>query len=170
MEKFSSSLFYFSHKALRYLNMSSYIYHSENPIDKITDNIYLGDFRAADDSEILKINGITHVINCAKDMPEVFPEHFKYLSLHLRDIVGEDLTEAISLSLEFIRNAERVFIHCKQGVSRSASIVIAYLIKYKKMSYDSALSLLQMIRFCVNPNPGFEIQLRKFEEICNCVK
>jgi serine/threonine/tyrosine-interacting protein len=169
MDKIATGLFYISHKALRYVNMSNIMYHSDSPIDQILDNIYLGDFRAADDISILRDNGITHIINCAKDIPEVFPTDFEYLSLNLKDTPNEDLIEAISDSMNFMKNAKKVFIHCKQGVSRSASIVLAYLIKYENMKYDTALSFLQMKRFCVNPNLGFESQLRKFEEICNCV-
>ena len=170
MDKIATGIFYISHKALRYVKLDSIMYHSDSPIDQITEHIYLGDFRAADDITILKDNGITHIINCAKDMPEVFLNDFNYLSLNLKDIPGEDLTEAICLSMQFMKDAHKVFIHCKQGVSRSASIVIAYLIKNKNMSYETALSYVQMKRFCINPNPGFEVQLRRFEEICNCVK
>jgi protein-tyrosine phosphatase len=170
MDKIATGIFYFSHKALRYVNLSNIMYHSDNSIDEIIENIYLGDFRAADDINILRDNGITHIINCAKDIPEVYPTEFEYLSLNLKDTPNEDLTEAISVSMQFINKSKKVFIHCKQGVSRSASIVIAYLIKYKNMKYDIALTFVQMKRQCVNPNLGFESQLRKYEEICNCIK
>jgi protein-tyrosine phosphatase len=165
MDKIASGIFYLSHKALRIMNMSTLMYHSISPLDQITDKIYLGDFRAADDKNILLDNGITHIINCARDIPEVYQDTFSYLSLNLRDANSQDLTEAIIVSLKFIENAKKVFIHCKQGVSRSASIVLAYLIKEKDMSYDSALEKVIMKRHCVNPNPGFEAQLRYLEGI-----
>jgi protein-tyrosine phosphatase len=165
MDKLASGLFYISHKALRIVNLSNIMYHSDSPIDHITENIYLGDFRAADDISILHAYGITHIINCARDMPEVFPNNFKYLSLNLRDTLGEDLTEAIILSMDFIKKGKSVFIHCKQGVSRSASIVLAYLIKEKQMNYDAALKVVLNKRQCVNPNLSFETQLRWLEEV-----
>jgi protein-tyrosine phosphatase len=165
MDKLVSEIFYLSHKALRIINLSTLMYHSESPIDQITDNIYLGDFRAADDLNLLRDNGITHIINCAKDIPEVYPDTFDYLSLNLRDTASQDLTEAIIVSLNFIKKGKKVFIHCKQGVSRSASIVLAYLVKEMGMSYDSALEKVIARRQCVNPNPGFESQLRYLEEI-----
>jgi hypothetical protein len=165
MEKIVTNIFYYSHKALRIINLSTLMYHSPSPIDKITDKIYLGDFRAADSRELLLGHGITHIINCAKDIPEVYPDTFKYLSLNLKDNNRQDLTEAICVSLGFINEADRVFIHCKQGVSRSASIVIAYLIKEKQMTFDTALENILAVRNCVNPNNGFEAQLRRLEEI-----
>jgi protein-tyrosine phosphatase len=46
-------------------------------------------------------------------------------------------------------------VHCQQGVSRSPSIVIAYLIRNHGMSYESALAFVRRKRACVKPNPGF---------------
>jgi len=66
MYKLKADLFYYSHKILKVVNMNDFMFKSSNPIDHIIDNIYLGDFRAADDIETLKKLGITHVINCAK--------------------------------------------------------------------------------------------------------
>jgi protein-tyrosine phosphatase len=164
MYTISTGLFKFGHKALGMLNLSNLMYRSDIPIHEITENVYLGDFRAADDMTYLKHHGITHIINCAEGIPEVYPESFKYLSLELKDIESQDLTEAITISLDFIKDGGRVFIHCKMGVSRSASIVIAYLMKERGMSYNEALSFVATKRACVVPNRGFEAQLRKLEE------
>ena len=50
-----------------------------------------------------------------------------------------------------------------QGISRSASIVIAYLIRSQGMSYDAALSFLKRKRACVKPNAGFAKALMEWE-------
>ena len=42
-----------------------------------------------------------------------------------------------------------------QGVSRSAAVVIAYLIYTHNMSYDAAFDLVKRKRACVKPNSGF---------------
>jgi len=57
-------------------------------------------------------------------------------------------------------------VHCSYGISRSASVVIAYLIKSSHKSYDEVLSFVQQQRKIVKPNPGFEQQLRLWEQSC----
>ena len=53
-----------------------------------------------------------------------------------------------------------------QGVSRSASIVIAYLIRNYHMTYNEAFKFVKSKRACVKPNPGFVKCLRAWEEKC----
>ncbi|KAF2183508.1 phosphatases II [Zopfia rhizophila CBS 207.26] len=57
-----------------------------------------------------------------------------------------------------------VVVHCTQGISRSSSFIIAYLMRTLTLSYDTALSLARESRSLVTPNPGFERQLRIWEE------
>ena len=53
-------------------------------------------------------------------------------------------------------------MHCVQGISRSVSLVIAYLIFSKKLNYDESFKLVQTKRSIANPNLGFSIQLQNF--------
>lgn len=76
-------------------------------------------------------------------------------------------------ALDFIRQCESehseggdggaLLVHCMQGVSRSASVVIAYLMESGNMSMDEALALVQSRREVANPNRGFSKHLRKIE-------
>ena len=50
-----------------------------------------------------------------------------------------------------------------QGVSRSAAIVIAYLIRNHHLSYDNAFDLVKRKRACVKPNAGFVRALQEWE-------
>ena len=59
----------------------------------------------------------------------------------------------------------KVLVHCNDGMSRSASLVIAYLMQKYGLDFKAALSHVQSRRFCVQPNDGFEQQLREFEPI-----
>lgn len=54
-------------------------------------------------------------------------------------------------------------VHCMAGVSRSATFVIAYLIRYHQMSLEQAFRLTKSSRSIVNPNIGFLHQLAKYE-------
>ena len=57
----------------------------------------------------------------------------------------------------------RVLVHCRAGVSRSATLVIAYLMKRHGMSLDDALAHVRAKRPRIAPNEGFIQQLRAFE-------
>ena len=60
-----------------------------------------------------------------------------------------------------------VLVHCRAGVSRSASIVIAYLMKELKLDFNTAYKLVLAARPIVSPNEGFEKQLR-FYGVLGC--
>ena len=53
-------------------------------------------------------------------------------------------------------------VHCQAGVSRSVSIVIAYLIRKNRTTYENALETVRQKRPVANPNKGFVKQLLKF--------
>ena len=55
-----------------------------------------------------------------------------------------------------------VLIHCAAGASRSASFVISYVMKNKKLNFKEASKFVQSIRKCVDPNDGFKKQLQKW--------
>ena len=58
----------------------------------------------------------------------------------------------------------RVLVHCKEGVSRSASIVISYLMKSRNMKLNETLEYVKNRREVVDPNSGFKEQLKEFEK------
>lgn len=61
-------------------------------------------------------------------------------------------------------------MHCAQGVSRSASVLIGYLMSREGLSYEAALAQLQGARPCVAPNPGFALQLQEFARSGCCLE
>lgn len=58
-----------------------------------------------------------------------------------------------------------MLVHCQAGISRSASIVISYLMERFSMSYDEARKYLKARRPQIDPNDGFVKQLKSYEEI-----
>ena len=63
-----------------------------------------------------------------------------------------------------IEHGGNVLVHCYAGISRSTSIVIAYLMKNKKMSFNKALELIKEKRGKIQPNSGFVLQLKAYEK------
>jgi dual specificity MAP kinase phosphatase len=56
----------------------------------------------------------------------------------------------------------KVLIHCYAGVSRSATITIAYLMQELGMPYSEAMKYVKSKRYFINPNDGFRRQLLAF--------
>ena len=142
-------------------------YYSRHLSEIIPNFLYLSSYNAAKNKELLIQNKITHVINCAADFCEnVYSKELKYLAFYLKDHVMENIECVFYESIEFIENVKksngRVLVHCIQGMSRSVSIVIAYLIYKEKMTYDKAFDFVQKRREISSPNFGFSIQLQNF--------
>lgn len=59
-----------------------------------------------------------------------------------------------------LRDGGQAFVHCLEGVSRSACVVVAWLCSRRGMTYDRALSLVSEARPCVDPFPAYGDQTR----------
>jgi Leucine-rich repeat (LRR) protein len=133
---------------------------------KITDNIYLGCMQAALNKKGLKALGITHILNAANPVI-TYERKFTYLVLGMRDHSFENLLckvpQATGFMEEAISNGGKVLVHCMAGVSRSASMVIAYLMTRENMSYNEAFDMVKQKRSCINPNEGFKAQLKQLD-------
>ncbi len=133
-------------------------------IDQITDKIYLGNSDASKNYEILKRNNITHVLVCGYFLPEFFPNDFVYKTIALEDSLNQDIYKFFKECFKFIDSSKKVFVHCRAGISRSSTIVIAYLMWSKRKSFFEAKKFVKERRKCIAPNPGFISQLKDFEE------
>ena len=95
-----------------------------------------------------------------------FPEDFQYLVINALDNENNDLSEIFKFSNEFIENAldnnGKVLIHCMAGRSRSATILMAYLIDTIGMDVDNILLVVQNKRNIVQPNSAFMTQLKQY--------
>ena len=111
--------------------------------------MYLGSDNVAKDYNKLKENGITHVINCAADYSADYhlDKGIKYLSFHLKDHVRENIESVFYESIEFFNKAKenngKVFVHCVQGISRSSTICLSYMIFTHKKTLEEGLQYLR---------------------------
>lgn len=131
---------------------------------KIVDYLYLGSDAVAKNREVLRQNGITHVLNCVGFLcPEYFKNDLVYKTLWLQDSPSEDITSILYDVFDYFEDVReqggRVFVHCCQGVSRSTSLVIAYLMWKEGQSFEDAFQLVKAARGVTNPNMGFACQL-----------
>ncbi|XP_019451172.1 PREDICTED: protein-tyrosine-phosphatase MKP1-like [Lupinus angustifolius] len=141
---------------------------------KVADHVYLGGDAVAKDRDILKHNGITHVLNCVGFVcPEYFKADFVYRTLWLQDSPSEDITSILYDVFDYFEDVRelggRVFVHCYQGVSRSTSLVIAYLMWREGQSFDDAFQYVKAARSIADPNMGFACQLLQCQKRVHAV-
>ncbi|XLT32386.1 hypothetical protein HN873_063678 [Arachis hypogaea] len=141
---------------------------------KVAEHVYLGSDAVAKNRDILKQNGITHILNCVGFVcPEYFKADFVYRTLWLQDSPSEDITSILYDMFDYFEDVReqggRVFVHCCQGVSRSTSLVIAYLMWREGQSFDDAFQLVKAARGIADPNMGFACQLLQCQKRVHAV-
>ena len=134
--------------------------------DHIAGNVFLGALNSAIDLDYLKENKIGWIACTGINLKRRFPEDIQYLNIEVQDEPTEDLTPHFDPVVDWIVAADsNVLVHCKSGISRSASFVTAYLIREEKMSYEDADKLLKEKRPRAYPNPGFRAQLQNYANL-----
>ncbi|CAK63622.1 unnamed protein product (macronuclear) [Paramecium tetraurelia] len=131
--------------------------------------LYVGGEQIAYNKEVLKQIGVTHVVNCAGDVcKNKYPDDFFYQTYYLKDSKTENIEclfyEVISIIENAKKNNGKVLIHCVQGVSRSVSLCIAYLIISQQITYSQAFDIIKKNRGVASPNMGFTVQLLLFQK------
>uniref|UniRef100_A0A0B7AVJ1 protein-serine/threonine phosphatase n=2 Tax=Arion vulgaris TaxID=1028688 RepID=A0A0B7AVJ1_9EUPU len=136
---------------------------------EILDFLYLGSEWNASNLEELLANGIGYILNVTKEIDNFFEGRFHYYSVRVTDEETSDLLTSWEKTFRFISKARsqksKVLVHCKMGVSRSASTVMAFLMKDRRWSVEEAFSFVKERRSCVHPNSGFMDQLSMYEAI-----
>ena len=141
-------------------------------MDMILDNfLYLSNYKAASNILELEKNNIKYIINCSGDICENICDYINYLTLNLKDNTKENIECVFYKCIDFINQCKKenkkILIHCLQGISRSATITIAYLIYNNKMNVDKAFNFIQKKRKIINPNLNFFLQLELFYKRLN---
>ncbi|TFL02049.1 hypothetical protein BDV98DRAFT_566586 [Pterulicium gracile] len=154
----------------------------------IDDKLYIANLRAATTPSLLASLGITHVLSVCPDHPltrananatslgecststihDSKPE-IQHLAISVQDSEYAEILPFLPRACTFIHEAlsakgarNRVLVHCVMGVSRSATVIAAYLMKTRRISHLAAISLIRQRRPVVHPNYGFRRQLQVF--------
>lgn len=135
----------------------------------IKDYLYLGSEWNASNMEELTNNGVGHILNVSREIDNFFPGCFVYQNIREWDSEETDLMKHWDRTFLFIREARnrgsKVLVHCKMGISRSASTVMAYLMKEYRMTRQEAYDFVKEKRGCIMPNSAFWKQLETYEGI-----
>ncbi|XP_065164104.1 dual specificity protein phosphatase MPK-4-like [Atheta coriaria] len=148
-------------------------YYNGGPVslDLIEKNLYLGNLTAATDISTLTKYKITHILTidtCPLPRKILELKHITTKYIQLSDLPKEDLLSHFDDTYQFISNGVSkgtVFVHCYFGVSRSATVIIAYLMKKYGLTYIEAFDMAKKQRSLVYPNQGFVSQLVLYREM-----
>jgi atypical dual specificity phosphatase len=136
-------------------------------ISEINDHLFLSGAHVLKPDKIRQ-KGITCIVNATVEEPSLYLAGMDYLKIRIDDSPFARLDAYFDLVADRVKATKdksgKTLIHCVAGVSRSASLVCAYLIKYENMSLRQAYQYVKMARPIIRPNVGFWKQLIDYEK------
>lgn len=141
-------------------------------ISEIIPGLFLGGEEAALNKTKLKEMNVTTILNITDHIPFHYESDFTYHRIPITDSLNINIRQYFEQTYEIIdniiENKQKILVHCYAGISRSATIVIAYIMKKNKMKMNDAYQIVHKKRNCISPNIGFCCSLMTFEtEIIN---
>ncbi|KAJ4764984.1 hypothetical protein LUZ62_075359 [Rhynchospora pubera] len=132
------------------------------PSEILHDFLFLGSYDNASRSELLKTIGISHILNTVAACQNLYKNSFTYF------VLQDDQNLRFDDAIGFIEQCEkikaRVLVHCMSGKSRSAAVVIAYLMKAKGWRLTQSFQWVKERRPQINLSSGAQQQLVEYEQ------
>jgi hypothetical protein len=132
----------------------------KKPIE-IVPGIYLGDATQSQNQEIMK--DFQGVINVTDDVPNKFEDKI-YYRISIKDVGFTDTIPTLQCAFRFIEDHKPVFIHCFAAISRSPSVIIAYIMWKDKIPFQEAYKMVQDKKSDIDPVFAFCAQLTVHEK------
>lgn len=111
------------------------------------------------------------IINCTYELKSCESNSYHVKTNWLDDPTQNILSDLPRLTKyihDWKSQSKNILIHCNQGVSRSSSLISAYLLTYHNyVSVSETLAFVSTKRPCISPNDGF---LEQLEDYCNVIK
>uniref|UniRef100_A0A1I7X9D1 protein-tyrosine-phosphatase n=1 Tax=Heterorhabditis bacteriophora TaxID=37862 RepID=A0A1I7X9D1_HETBA len=132
--------------------------------------LYLGSQQDALDTEEMKRRKITYVVNLSVGCPRAtaITNDDNFLRIPVNDSYQEKLSPHFEKAWDFLEHVRKtnniVLIHCLAGISRSPTLAISYVMRYKNMSSEDAYKLVKEKRPSISPNFNFMGQLLEYEQ------
>lgn len=139
-------------------------------MDWITESIAIGDWRDAQNAELLKQEGVSSILSLigmfvGKSAEELGVQQLEIIPM--QDGPGDDLpklTQAVQALQRLTETSPPVLVHCRAGQSRSVAVVAAYLMKSKSLSCDEAIDMIAQKRHISMNREMIEL-VKQFGEI-----
>ncbi|XP_075245207.1 dual specificity protein phosphatase 18-like [Convolutriloba macropyga] len=136
---------------------------------KVAPSLFISSYEGARDTQLLRQHGITCVVNATPDLPNPGAARtgIEYVRVAVDDMPSAQLSahfEYIAQKINQVKlSGGRTLVHCVAGVSRSASLCMAYLMRYEGLSLLASHQLVKSARPIIRPNNGFWKQLIDYE-------
>ncbi|XP_067879543.1 dual specificity protein phosphatase 2 [Heterodontus francisci] len=147
------------------------LYDQGGPVE-ILPFLYLGSAYHSSRKETLQSLGITALLNVSSNCPNYFEGVFQYKCIPVEDSHLADISAWFREAIDFIdavkESGGRILVHCQAGISRSATICLAYLIRTQRVRLEEAFDFVKQRRGVISPNFGFMGQLLQFETKVLC--
>jgi protein-tyrosine phosphatase len=138
-------------------------------MNEVEPGLWIGGISARKEAED---NGIEAIVSLLQehdywnlpDLPASIVEYKFHLddrSTHPPQVIHQ-LLDITTARLEQLRGeGKTVLVHCSAGMSRSAMVIMDYLIRRDNITYDRALEVLREVRYCCSPNSLFQRVLKE---------
>uniref|UniRef100_A0A6V7IVM1 Dual specificity protein phosphatase 19 n=1 Tax=Bracon brevicornis TaxID=1563983 RepID=A0A6V7IVM1_9HYME len=115
--------------------------------------------------EILEKYKIKHILSLGI-MPNVKFDGISYHFIEILDVPEFHIDEPLQECLGIIGECknDNILVHCNAGVSRSATVVVAWIMSEERLSFEESLERVRSVRPCVRPNDGFVKKLKLLEK------
>ncbi|OXB58191.1 hypothetical protein ASZ78_005452 [Callipepla squamata] len=136
-------------------------------MSKVVTGLYLGNIRDSEDRDSLQRHGVTHILSVHNRAKPVL-EGMTYLCISASDSSSQNLMQHFKESIKFIHECRLrgggCLVHCLAGVSRSTTILVAYLMTVTELGWERCLAATKAVRSYASPNFGFQQQLQEYEQ------
>ena len=134
---------------------------------EIIKNLYVGCVEGAFNHDKLKSMNVKYILNCSNEKYYQNKKLFTYMVINIKDDLHENIIKYFNKTNKFIDNGLNnkkcaVYVHCKAGISRSVSFIMAYLIYKYNISYNDADKMVGKVHPDALPNSAFRFQLQTF--------
>lgn len=135
----------------------------------IIEGLYMGNYFQSLSWETCKAYNFDHVINMGVQAPDSTRVPFSFFNILDRENsnILQYFISTTDIIEKYLTKKKNVYVHCYAGISRSSTIVAAYLIRFYRMTTDEAISYIKERRSRIKPNNGFIEQLREWEIACS---
>lgn len=134
---------------------------------RVGERLWVGDVIDAKNWQLLNALNISHILNATAEESNFHQDKFCYCQIPLYDRASERAAPFFDDVFDFISSAHAeggtVMIHCAEGISRSVTLALAYLMRKEHISLSQAFEQMKQVRPEIEPNPGFLQELREFE-------
>ncbi|XP_072570384.1 dual specificity protein phosphatase 4 [Paramormyrops kingsleyae] len=142
-------------------------HHDQGGPVEILPFLFLGSAYHASKKDMLDGMGISALLNVSSSCPNHFEGVYTYKCIPVEDNHKADISSWFIEAIDYIDSVKasngRVLVHCQAGISRSATICLAYLMKRKQVRLEEAFEFVRQRRSVISPNFSFMGQLLQFE-------